>query len=79
MGLINTVLVCFIQKLLLKSPARVTLESPERMFGYNMAWRGRADGTEVMGQVLDSGLRESIQGVRAQPSQASTLRHVSRA
>lgn len=38
LGLINTVLVYFIQKLPLKSPARVTLESPERMFEYNMAW-----------------------------------------
>lgn len=33
LGLINTVLVYFIQKLPLKSPARVTLESPERMLG----------------------------------------------
>lgn len=73
LGLINTVLVYFIQKLPLKSPARVTLESPERMFGY-VAWGGRrAEGTEGMGLVLESGLRECTQGVRAQPSQASTL------
>lgn len=37
LGLINMVLVYFIQKLPLKSPARVTLKSPDRMFGY-VAW-----------------------------------------